>query len=324
MRKKVLIIAIVAFALILTLCTALFPAVEIKAADNTEAVCADAHLRRPVVSKLKNTYRGIAVSWTPVSGAGSYYVYRKESSESEWKRIAITEDISYMDEEADAFAGISFDYKVRAVSAGSTDPGKESIVSRPETIVRLGKPAYKRFKMQNIRRGIRIVYLRELNGADGMIVFRKAEGESSFKRIAKVKGRSYFDKDVVSGTNYIYKFCFYKDGSKGSVSKEVSLRRLNRIFNIRCDDHADGYELSWKPVPYADGYQIFWYEKTANNGRGAYEFYAETTKTEYYDRDHEPLSESFNIVNYKVRAYYYEDGKKKYGAFGITGENFDY
>ncbi len=173
------------------------------------------YLKTPVAS-VKNISSGVKISWGKVSGATSYYVYRKAGSASSWSKIATTKSTAYTDKNVKS--GTTYKYCVRAVNSsvkskyGSTSYEKIRFLSAP--------------KLENIKStksGITI-YWDDVKGASGYVIYRKA-GSGSYKKLATVSGKStvkYVDKSAKKGTTYSYrvyaKYSSYTSSYKSSLS----------------------------------------------------------------------------------------------------------
>ncbi len=144
-------------------------------------------------TKLANQTAGIKVSWTKVTGAKGYYVYRKTGSGS-YSRIATTTSLSYVDKTAKA--GTKYTYAVRAYN------GKTLSAFTAVSIVRLTTPTV---KLANTKSGPKATW-GKVAGAKGYYVYRKT-ANGSYTKIATIKSGatvSYVDKTAKNGVKYYY------------------------------------------------------------------------------------------------------------------------
>ncbi|MBE6800562.1 MAG: hypothetical protein E7529_05100 [Ruminococcaceae bacterium] len=173
------------------------------------------YLKTPTVS-VKNTTSGVYTSWKKVSGASSYYVYRKAGSAKSWTKIATTKKTSYTDKNVKS--GTTYKYTIRAVnSKGKSKYGSTAY----ETIRFLSAP-----KLENIKStksGV-TVYWDDVKGASKYHIYRKT-GSGDYELIKTVSGRTtvkYLDKTAKKGKTYTYKvyagYSSYKSSYKSTLS----------------------------------------------------------------------------------------------------------
>ena len=168
-------------------------------------------LANPVV-KLANTNDGVKVSWGKITGAKTYYVYRKDSSSS-YKKIASTTSLSYVDKTAKA--GTRYAYTVRAVN-GTVLSAYTGVIT-----IRLTTPS---FSLANTKSGPKITWSK-VTGAKGYLVYRKT-GSGSYSKIASTTSLSYIDKTAKAGTKYTYTVKAY-NGSYASAytGKAITVKK---------------------------------------------------------------------------------------------------
>ena len=146
---------------------------------------------------VANKTSAITVTWDKISGAKSYYVYRKAPGETSWKRIAIVTKNIYTD--SNVKNGKIYKYTVKAyysayVSAYNTNG---------YAVRRLLTPTLK--SVTSAKSGITFTW-NKVTGATGYMVYRKT-GNGGWQKIATVKGTSkisYLDKSAKKGVTYKY------------------------------------------------------------------------------------------------------------------------
>ena len=289
--KKGIIKRLLVFIILVTLCAAGMPSQRVQAESKDG-------LDTPVISKIKNVYRGVKITWNKVEEADYYRVYRMRSYESEWTNLGDTENQEYLD--TSAGQGISVSYKIRAFS----NDGSMSPTSGAQAIIRIPKPIY---TLKAVSGGVKLDPFQINCSITGIIVYRKAPGESAYTRIAKVKGKYYTDTDAAEGGTYSYKVCTYKSGSKSPMSKEMTITLLGKP-KLSLKKTEKSVKLSWTEVPGAEGYEIG--RKMSEDSIGC-SLYADTTDTYYTDKK----SLDYPDWIFKVRAYYYNGSKKVYGPY---------
>ncbi len=165
----------------------------------------------PTLKSAENASGGIKVTWSKVTGATSYYVYRKTSGGS-WTRIATATSTSYTDSSS-LKSGTTYIYTVRAVKGSDRSYYKTAGISE----LRLSIPTLK--TATKTSSGIKVTW-GKVTGAAGYYVYRKPSG-GTWTRIATTASTSYTDTSTTS-TSYIYTVRAYK-GSDRSYHSTVGI-----------------------------------------------------------------------------------------------------
>lgn len=168
------------------------------------------YLKAPV-PKVSNTTSGVKVSWSKISGAKSYIVYRKKNGDSSWTKLGTTTGTSYTDKTAKN--NTTYLYTVKATngsvnSAYNTSGAKIKFLSAPTLSSATSSKSGITFKWKKV------------SGASGYYVYRKT-GSGSYSKIATIKSGStvsYLDKSAKKGKTYTYTVKAY-NGSYTSSSK---------------------------------------------------------------------------------------------------------
>ncbi len=237
----------------------------------------------PILSKAVNTSKGVAVTWSEVSDAESYNVYRKTSGTS-WEKIATVTGTSYID--SNAVSGTKYTYTVRAVK-GDTLSGFDSTgisclyLSRPELKVASKK-------------GYVSITWNKTGGAKGYYVYRKAPNDKSWVKIAAVTGTAYNDKNVKSGTNYVYTVRAFNGNVNSSFHSGVAIKYLAQP-TFRASVKNGYVAVSWNKVAGATGYYVY---RKAGNAK-SWTRIATVTDTAYNDKS---IKSGTDYV-YTVRAF---------------------
>ncbi len=175
------------------------------------------YLAAPVVKVANNKTTSITVSWSKVSGAQKYYVYRKAGSATSWTRVKTTTSTSFTDKNVKN--GTTYKYMVKAVD-GTILSGYNT---SGETIKRLAAPTPS--SVTSSKSGITFKW-GKVTGASGYIVYRKT-GSGSYKQLATVKGStkvSYFDKSAEKGKTYTYIVKAYSGSSKSASKTGLKIK----------------------------------------------------------------------------------------------------
>ncbi len=145
----------------------------------------------PKISKVENTASGVKVTWGKVSGATTYYVYRKTTGG--WTKIATTKSTSYTDTKAKA--GTTYTYTIRAAKSGAV-----SAAGYSKKITRLTVPKLTKLTATSKKNTLTFG---KVTGATSYAVYRKT-GSGKWVKIATTKSTTYVDKSIKKGTYYTY------------------------------------------------------------------------------------------------------------------------
>ncbi len=271
---------------------------KVKAYDNIDTTPYSTTLKIlyisvPKLTKIANTSSGVKVMWGKVAGATSYNIYRKVKGASSWTYIANTKSISYTDKTAKS--GTTYYYTVRAKTSTSVGAYNSTGIG----IKCLAMP--KLNKVENVGGGVKITWTK-VTGADGYYVYRKAPGETVWKKIATVKGNAkvtYKDTNVASGKTYAYQIKAYS-GTRTSyyAPKSLKICYLAVPSLTKVTSTTSGVKFTWSKVAGAEGYYV--YRKT---GTGALTKIATVKSgTSYLDK----TAKKGTTYVYTVRAYYGE------------------
>ncbi|MGN1316569.1 MAG: hypothetical protein ACI4VW_05835 [Acutalibacteraceae bacterium] len=159
-------------------------------------VCKSVQYLAAPVPKVSNSTSGTKISWSKITGAKQYVVFRKAGSANSWTKIATITGTSYTDKNVKS--GTNYKYTVRAYN-GSLSSGYHSGVA----IKFLSAPTLS--SVSSSKSGVTFKW-NKVSGASGYYVYRKT-GSGEYTKIATVKGNtkvSYLDKSAKKGTTYYY------------------------------------------------------------------------------------------------------------------------
>lgn len=155
------------------------------------------YLLAPTI-KISNSTSGVYLQWNRITGANSYYVYRKAGNAKYWTKIDTVTGNSYLD--TNVKAGVSYTYTIRAYGSktlsGCNSYGWKTVyLNTPKLVSALSYP-----------NGITVKW-QKVPVATWYAVFRKADGDKSWTLIGKTTGNAnvtYVDKTAKRGVNYTY------------------------------------------------------------------------------------------------------------------------
>ncbi len=250
-------------------------------------------LSTPTIKSVANAYGGPKITWSKVTGAATYHIYRKTKSTS-WAYIASTTSTSYTDKSAKS--DTKYYYAVRAVDGTSKSYYSTAHFDDVcKTVNYLAAPVV---KVSNTTSSVKVSW-GKVTGAQKYVVYRKKGSAKSWSKVKTTTSTSYTDKDVKGGTTYKYMVKAY-DGSivssynsSGTSIKFLSAPKLSSVKSSK-----SGVTFKWNKVSGASGYYV--YRKT---GSGDYKKIATVkgnSKVSYLDKS----AKKGKTYTYTVKAYY--------------------
>ena len=195
---------------------------------------------------------GVKITWSKVTGADYYNVYRKTAKTS-WVKLSKTSSTSYTDKTAKS--GTKYTYTVRALNAAGSSSYDKTGIS-----IQLKCSAPKLKKAYNVSAGVKITWSKS-TGANYYNVYRKT-AKTSWEKIGKTSSTSYTDKTAKSGTKYTYTVRAVNAAGSSSYNKTgVSVKYL-AATKVTVKAAAKKVSVSWKKTAGADGYVV--YRKVGN------------------------------------------------------------
>lgn len=258
------------------------------------------------------SYNSTKLSWTAVTGASGYSVYRATSSSGTYSLLATVTTNTYT--KTALTTGATYYYRVNAYRLVGTTKvyGSQSGVVAakvvPSTPVSLAasSPSY-----NSIRLTWGAVY-----GANGYSVYRSPSTTGTYTLIATVTTNSYSNINLATGTTYYYKVNAYRlvgatkvYGSQcAAVGKKVVPPTISTLTAVRYS--ATSNKLSWGAISGASGYEI--YRSTSSSG--TYTLLTTLTAISYINTS----LVTGTTYYYKVRAYRLVGTTKVYADFSAV------
>ena len=200
--------------------------------------------------KAENTESAVRISWKEAQGATSYVVYRKLGREKAWStlcevRTTYFDDIAVTD-------GDECIYTVK----GKNYAGKSATYNHAGVCtVRLPQPVI----TASAANGAVSLKWNGANGVNGYYLYRKALGETSWTRIADLKGDSsvsYKDKDVVSGGTYYYTLKSFGSTGTSCLAGAVKIRYLAQPA-VTLTNGSGKVNIGWNKITGANAYYVY-------------------------------------------------------------------
>lgn len=214
-----------------------------------------------------------SLSWTAMSGADKYYVYRG-TKESNIEYYASSKTNSYID--TSAVTGSTYYYWVTPVT-GSTEGSKSNMVfakcaAASSTSV---KPTAPELKITTSA-GKPQIYWSPVSGAVRYWIYRSTDNKN-FDRYDGTNNTSYTNGSTNMGTTYYYKVkAVNAEGTASDFSVSKGIRRKPAAPSVSIYRSSGKPQLKWKAVTGASKYWIYRSTDGVN-----YKYYDCTTKTSY-------------------------------------------
>ncbi len=268
------------------------------------------YLSRPSLNDTVAASSGIKISWSKVSGASGYVVYRKVSGGS-WKKLGTATGTSYTDKTATA--GNKYYYTVRAYKGTYSTVIKHSYNALYWSGYNSTGVEGKYIKSPVITAsttstGATTIKWSSVSGANGYVIWRKVSG-GSWARIATTTSTSYTDKTSLTyGSTYYYSVRAYSGtydnansntfeslywSASSSSAKNIYL--ASPVLKSSVSAVAGGIKISWNSVKKANGYAV--YRKKSG---GSWSLIGTSTSTSYVDT---ATLSTGTTYYYTVRAY---------------------
>lgn len=262
-------------------------------------------LGTPVISNIKATNSGIYLKWSEVSGAEGYEIYRRASGEKWSYLTALTADKNSFTDTT-MTPGYTYAYTVRATSSLA-----EGAYNGGETYRFI--PINDVVSVKNASKGLTVRWYASPY-ADSYKLYRKAEGESKWTRIATLKGKSktsYSDTDVKNGVTYTYTLITVRGKYQSTYRSQGESNRFVAppIAQIAVRS-GSAYRVEWLKVPGATHYYVY----RADSENGTWKKLARVGDTDTYK---DKTADKSKTYWYCVRAGV--DGKY-FSTYGISAK----
>lgn len=263
---------------------------DIKKSDNSPKIYEDKFFTlNPAVNKeVASTQTGLKFTWTAAVGAEKYNIYRK-TEDTNWS-LYTTVDAGVTEYTDEAIKkGVEYYYSVESANEyGVREYDKTGMVGLNfGTITNIGATL--------TERGASVSW-GALANASSYTVYRKAEGDASWDKIAEVTDTVYEDEPLTSNVKYFYTVKAHHE--KGYVAEtSVDPAEITFIANAVIVEYQLNYNdivINWQNVDGAVKYEI--YRKA--EGESAYKYVAEVDIPGYTDTD----VENKKTYSYQVRS----------------------
>ena len=215
------------------------------------------YVATPKLTGTVNQYGGIKVSWTAVTGADTYRVYRRVGGATSWTFIGTSKTTSFVD--TTATNNLYWIYTVIATSGGVF--GGFDVSGKAVKCV----SAPKLTGIANVANGIRVNW-NVVAGATEYRVYRKL-GTGAWAYVGKTTNNYFIDTAVRNMNGYYYGYTVIAmSGAYGSGFDPNGLmtKRLSNPVLTSAVSAKAGITVKWNKVNGCVGYYV--YRKTATSG----------------------------------------------------------
>lgn len=249
------------------------------------------------------TYKSVYITWTGVSQAKGYKVYRASKKKGKYKLAATTGATGFNDKKNKSLGRYKY-YKIRPYGTvnGKTVYGPYSSVFRAKPKI----PAASGLRTAGSSEKITLAW-NKVAGAKKYQVYRATSINGKYKKLTTTKKCSYA-KAATTGQRYYFKVRALRGSRKSSYSAKVEgLAMQPAPASVSASQSGEGIRTSWAGVAQSCGYEVY----RAESANGSYKYLAGVTGTSFMDTQ--------NLVDgqeyfYKVRAIASVNGTTQAGA----------
>ena len=197
------------------------------------------------------------LTWSAVSGAASYRVYRSESRGTGYSLLGTTTSTSYVN--TGAAVGKTYYYRVKAVNSAGTSAYSNIVSGRAKAAI----PAAPRVTIGNSSAsGKPQLTWAAVNGAAKYDVYRSNSADGTFSKVGSTDKTTYVNTGAVKGVTYFYKIRAVGASGASGFSNTVAIHVAGVVkapaavvlSGIKAD--AAGITVTWKTTANADTYNV--------------------------------------------------------------------
>ena len=197
------------------------------------------------------------LTWSAVSGAASYRVYRSESRGTGYSLLGTTTSTSYVN--TGAAVGKTYYYRVKAVNSAGTS-AYSNIVSGTARTPAPAAPVLK--GGTSSASGKPQLTWAAVNGAAKYDVYRSNSADGTFSKVGSTDKTTYVNTGAVQGVTYFYKIRAVGASGASGFSNTVAIHVAGVVkapaavvlSGIKAD--AAGITVTWKTTANADTYNV--------------------------------------------------------------------
>ena len=234
--------------------TALNTTGESGASNEASATPGSIALGAPVLKAVAGASQ-VALSWTAISGASGYVLYRRVGAGSFSVYQSGVTGASYTD--TAVTAGTAYSYTVAAVNASGEGTVSNTVNATPGGAL----PGAPTLVARTYGSSVSLAW-NTVSGATSYNIYRAtASGGEGAAPIASTTSVSYIDASVVKGVVYYYQVAAVNAASEGPLSNESSATAntaaLPAPAGLKAVAGSTQVAVSWSPVPRATSYNLY-------------------------------------------------------------------
>ncbi|OPJ64035.1 fibronectin type III domain-containing protein [Clostridium oryzae] len=256
-----------------------------------------------------SSYDTIKLSWSKVTGANGYQIYRAASKEGNYSLVATVSTTSYSNTKLTV--GKSYYYKIRAygILDGNTTYSDFSPIRSAKLILSVPKSVKASvYSFDSVN-----VSWKKVSGASGYEIYRSESNNEEYQLITSINAKTYRDSGLKTGTSYYYKIRAFRTVGSGKVysgfsSVVNSKPQLYIPKNIKAEASSENsITVSWNALGGAVEYEVY----KAEASEGPYNLISTSSSSACMDIG----LETGGTYYYKVRACAAVGGSKIYSDF---------
>ena len=201
------------------------------------------------------------LTWSAVSDATSYKVYRATSQNGTYSLLGTVTTTSYTN--TGAKAGTTYYYKVKAVNSAGESAYSNIVSGQAKSVT--PKPSAPVVKIGNsASSGKPMLTWNAVSGATSYKVYRAASQNGTYSMLGTVTATSYTNTGAKAGTTYYYKVKAVNSVGESAYSNIVSGQATVTTLTLGHSSTSGKPQLTWKAVSGAASYKV--YRATTKNG----------------------------------------------------------
>ncbi len=252
---------------------------------------------------------GVSLSWSAVSKAKGYRVYRYTASEKKWKAIKTTTSKAYKD--TSVKQGEVYKYRIKAYEVkNGKNVFSEKYSNTVEAVIAPQKVSG--LKATSVKSTTVKLSWTKVEKATGYRVYKYNNSTKKYEKVADTTSNSYTVKSLKANTTYKFNVKAYTKSSTtkyGTASSALSIKtKPADVSSFRLASVSkDGYTLSWNKSTGVNGYQLVKYNESTGK-------WVEVTKTKAttYNVSGEAAAK---LTKYKLRTYVKKGDGFVFGAY---------
>jgi fibronectin type 3 domain-containing protein len=242
----------------------------------------------------------VSLQWKPAEEANAYLIYRSASTDPYLRVIGSSIIPAYQD--TDVTLGVTYQYKVSALSAGGESPLSEAIEVLAFDPAEPPSPTPGGLKVTEAKSISATLIWTPVEEAVSYGIYRTDAPDGVYKKIGSITATTYTDQTVSPSTTYFYRVTATSPGGESAPSGSVSVTTKPPVplpqtpKDLSADEvTTSSFAMNWDPVYAAEKYNI--YRKA--QGETGFTRIGSTESTHYTD---ESVSPDRSGYSYKVTA----------------------